>query len=100
MKLINRTIKYLLGIKRRQIAYERARSKALEETHSILSTYVALLVEEKGCFRVSASLIGKSIGKYRANVLRDGEDYIISIERESDDELDFGICEEKTDVSD
>lgn len=88
MRIIIRTIRHLLGIKRRQIAYERARSAALEETNSILSAYIALMIEDKGGVSVSAAKIGEAIGKYRARVERRGDNYLISIDRGDIDGLD------------
>lgn len=82
VKMVNKVIKHLLGIKNRQIRFERERSRAIEEANKILSAYVTLLAGRTGEVRVSRSEIGRLLGKCNAKVARSGEDYVISIDSE------------------
>ena len=81
MKLKNKIFGGLLRLKNRQLREERANSRALRETNSILSAYVASLIEEKGGVRISRDKIRASIGSYAAEVRRDGGDYVITVRR-------------------
>ena len=77
-------IRYLVGIKNRQVRAERQHSRALEESCRILSAYVALLAESRGEIRLSAKDVGRAIGDSEAIVTRVGGDYVIRIKRKSD----------------
>ena len=81
MKLTNKVVGGLLRFKNRQLKDERARSRALGETNSILSAYVASLIEERGGAKISREKIKKAIGQYVASVRVEGGDYVISINR-------------------
>ena len=48
VRMVNKIIKHLLGIKNRQLRYERERSRAIEESNKILSAYITLLSEKMG----------------------------------------------------
>lgn len=85
MKLKNKIFGGLLRLKNRQLREERANCRALRETNSILSAYVASLIEERGSVRISRDKIRASIGSYAAEVRRDGGDYVISIRRFASD---------------
>ena len=87
MKLKNKIVGGLLRMKNRQLRAEREKSRALGETNSILSAYVAALIEERGGARIAKDHIRKAIGKYTAEVLSDGADYVISVIR-SGNEMD------------
>ena len=81
VKLINKTIKHLLGIKNRQIRTERERSRAFEEANKILSAYIALLTEKYGEIKVSRAEIGRIIGHIHTSVSRSGDDYVITVDQ-------------------
>lgn len=81
MKLKNKIVGGLLRMKNRQLRAEREKSRALGETNSILSAYVASLIEERGGARIAKDQIRCAIGKYTAQVLTDGADYVISVIR-------------------
>ena len=81
MKLKNKIVGGLLKMKNRQLRAEREKSRALSETNSILSAYVASLIEERGGARIAKDQIRKAIGKYTAQVLSEGADYVISVIR-------------------
>ena len=101
MKLKNKIVGGLLRMKNRQIRAERERSRALSESNSILSAYVASLIEERGGARVSREQIKNAIGKYTAKVISDGADYVISIIREGcEDGEDLANEKEKQDRTD
>lgn len=68
----------LLRYKNRQIKLERERAILGEEVNGILATYLALLVSKKEV-RVSCDEISALLGKYRAVVEREGEDYLIKV---------------------
>lgn len=74
-------IRYLVGIKNRQIRDERQRSRALEESCRILSAYIALIAESRGEIRVSAKEVGRAIGHCDVQVSRQGGDYVIKVAR-------------------
>lgn len=82
VKMVNKVIKHLFGIKNRQIRFEREKSRAVEEANKILSAYVTLLAGRTGEVRVSRAEIGRLLGKCSARVARSGEDYVISIDSE------------------
>lgn len=82
VRIVNGMIRHLLGIKNRQVRFERERSRAIEESNRILSAYLALLLKERGEVRIDRRTIGDAIGRFSARVRCDGEDYVISIERE------------------
>lgn len=71
----------LLSLRSRQLRLERERRAALEETNSILSAYLAILIEKEECVRVPRELVRGAIGKYRATVKASGDDYLIGITR-------------------
>ena len=81
MKLKNKIVGGLLKMKNRQLRAEREKSRALDETNSILSAYVASLIEERGGARIAKDQIRSAIGKYSAQVIADGADYVISVIR-------------------
>ena len=102
MKLTNKVVGGLLRFKNRQLKDERARSRALGETNSILSAYVASLIEERGGAKISREKIKKAIGKYVASVRVEGGDYVISInscEKETEDKCFDKKCNECADGS-
>ena len=82
MRMVNKIIKHLLGIKKRQIRYERERSRAIEESNKILSAYITLLSEKMGEIRVPRAEVSRVLGKCRVRVSRSGEDYVIFVEPE------------------
>ena len=71
MKLKNKIVGGLLKMKNRQLRAEREKSRALDETNSILSAYVASLIEERGGARIAKDQIRSAIGKYSAQVIAD-----------------------------
>ena len=77
VKMINKVIRRLLGIKNRQIKSERERSRALEEANRILSAYVTLLAKKYGELRVSRAEIARLLGHSCVTVERSGKDYLI-----------------------
>ena len=81
MKLTNKLVGGLLRFKNRQLRDERAKSHALDETNSILSAYVASLIDERGGAKISREKIKNAIGKYVASVRVEGGDYVISISK-------------------
>ena len=96
MKLKNKIVGGLLRMKNRQIRAERERSRALSESNSILSAYVASLIEGRGGARIPREQIKNAIGKYTAKVISDGADYVISIIREGcENQEDPAIEKEK-----
>lgn len=102
MKLKNKIVGGLLRMKNRQIRAERDKSRALSETNSILSAYVASLIEDRNGARISKDQIRKAIGKYTAQVLSDGADYVISVIRSGNGYDGAASCEPavaKQDVS-
>ena len=102
MKLTNKIVGGLLRFKNRQLKDERTKSRALGETNSILSAYVASLIDERGGAKISREKIKNAIGKYVANVHVEGGDYVISISKsgidaygkraEMNDRADTNIC--------
>ena len=93
MKLKNKIVGGLMRMKNRQLRAERERSRALNETNSILSAYVASLIEERGGARIAKDQIRSAIGKYTAQVLSDGADYVISVIREGNQRSGVESCE-------
>lgn len=85
MKLTNKIVGGLLRFKNRQLRDERAKSRALDETNSILSAYVASLIDERGGAKISREKIKNAIGKYAASVRVEGGDYVISISKNGKD---------------
>lgn len=79
MKIKNNIFNRLIGYKNRLISLEREKNRALFETNSILSAYIAVLLDGKGSVRISRKQIRDSIGRYAAKVITDGEEYIISV---------------------
>ncbi len=69
----------ILRYRSRQLTLERERNRALEETNSILSAYLALLVDRRDGVRVPKKSVREAVGKYRATVSQDGADYVISV---------------------
>ena len=80
LKIKNNIINRLIAYKNRQISLEREKNRALCETNSILSAYVALLVDSQESARISRRKIRDSVGRYVAKVTADGDDYVISID--------------------
>ena len=68
----------LLRYKNRQIKLERERAILGEEVNRILATYLALFIS-KDEVRVSCEEISATLGKYRAVVSKEGEDYLIKV---------------------
>lgn len=81
MRLINKIFRFLFSFKNRQIRLEREKNRALEETNSILSAYLAILIEKNGDVRIPRRLVRDAIGNYRACVEVEGDDYLIKILR-------------------
>ncbi len=81
MGLTSRAFKLLISVKNRQLRLEREKNHALEETNSILSAYLAVLIEKNGEARVPRRLVRDAIGNYRACVEVLGDDYLIRILR-------------------
>lgn len=79
MGITGKIFKYLLSFKNRQLRFERDRRVALEETNSILSAYLAYLIEENGEVRIPREVIKSSIGRYKAFISVSGDDYLISV---------------------
>ena len=79
MKIKNNIFNRLIGYKNRLISLEREKNRALFETNSILSAYIAVLLDGKDSVRISRKQIRDSIGRYAAKVITDGEEYIISV---------------------
>ncbi len=79
--VVSRMVKGISRLILRRIRYEKERVSALNETNSILSAYIAYLIESKGVVTVSREAIRSSIGRYRALVEASGGDYIIKIVR-------------------
>ena len=79
MKITNKIFNRLIGFKNRQISLERERNRALGETNSILSAYVAILVDGKDTARISRKTIRDSIGRYTAEVTSVGDEYVIRV---------------------
>lgn len=70
----------------RRLRCEKERVKALAETNSILSAYIAFLIESKGTVRVPRRVIRDYIGNYSALIDASGEDYVIEVVRKGVDE--------------
>ena len=83
LRVMKGLIRYLVGVKNRQIRDERRRTCALEETLRILSAYVALLAEKSGEIRISAEEVGRAIGQCTAQVTRKDGYYLIKVDRKS-----------------
>lgn len=98
VRIVNKIIRHLVGIKNRQIRFERERSRAVEESNKILSAYIALLAKKSGEIRVSREEIGRVLGQVRAMVSRSDEDYVITIEH--DEALSFPCCVTETEDGD
>ena len=90
MRLISKLCGVSVLLKNRQLRLEREKRRALEESNSILSAYLALLIEKEGGVRVPRELIRSVIGRYRARVKVSGDDYIISVDKFSDCQLKRG----------
>ena len=82
VKIVNGMIRHLLGIKNRQVRFERERSRAIEESNRILSAYLALLMKDGDEVRIDRRAISDAIGRFSAKVRCDGENYVISLEHE------------------
>lgn len=72
-------IRNLLRYKNRLIKVERERALVQEQVNMVLSTYLALLVEARGEIRIPCAAVSASIGKYRAEIEKEGEDYLIRV---------------------
>ena len=79
--VVRRMVKGIGRLILRRLRCEKERAAALTETNSILSAYIAYLIESRGCVRVSREAIRSNIGKYRALVEASGGDYVIRIVR-------------------
>ena len=82
VKMVNKVIRCLLGIKNRQIRFERERSRAMEEANKILSAYVTFLSERYGELRVPRAEIARLLGHSNVRVSRNDDDYVIFIEND------------------
>ena len=91
LRVMKGLIRYLVGVKNRQIRDERRRTRALEESLRILSAYVALLAEKSGEIRISAEEVGRAIGQCTAQVTRKDGYYLIKVDRKGN------ICEKIAD---
>ena len=95
MKQKNKIIDGILRLKNKQINAEKEHSRALEQINSILSAYIAALIDAVGVIRVSRDKIKSAIGKYSACVSLEGSDYVITLKRngdESEAKADDEIC--------
>ena len=81
LRLKNNIFFALLKHRTRQLRFERANSRALEEANKIISAYLAFFIGERGSVRVPRSKIREYIGKYRADIVSEGSDYVIKILR-------------------
>lgn len=79
VKLTNKIFRFLLALRGRQLRLEREKIRAIEETDRILSAYLAILIEKNGMVRVSRAEVREIMGKYRATVAVDGDDYVIRV---------------------
>lgn len=73
----------------RRIRCEKERVAALTETNSILSAYIAFLIESKDSVRVPRRVIRDYIGNYSALIEVSGEDYVIKVVSRDGD----AVCE-------
>ncbi len=81
VKIINKIFTYLVKMKNKQLNVERLKICALEQTNSILSAYISIFIDEQGEVRIPKMQIKEAIGRYSANVVLDGSDYVIRVEK-------------------
>ena len=93
VKMINKVIRRLLGIKNRQIKSERERSRALEEANRILSAYVTLLAKKYGELRISRAEIARLLGHSFVAFERSDDDYLIRTKADESVEHHFEASE-------
>ncbi len=79
-----KAIKGILKRKNAIIRAERERLEGAEWSNRILSAYIALL-SQGGELKVKRKDVGDILGKYRAEVSRDDEYYIISLNKTCSD---------------
>lgn len=84
MKIKNRLFLALIARKNRQIRLERERCRALEQTNTVLSAYVGLLVARCGGVAIPKSLVSKALGCYKLSVSTQGDCYTVSVQCDSD----------------
>ncbi len=77
-----RVLRFLLRHKNAQIVKERERCKASACENSIISAYLAILLEKQGEVRIPKETVSEMIGSYRAYVGEIGDDYVIKLKRE------------------
>ena len=77
-----RSVESIIRAKNREIRSERERIQALEITNTIISAYLAILVERAaGEVRISKKAVSEALGSFSTSARSEGEDYIISVER-------------------
>ncbi len=73
---------HLIGYRNKQLRDARKECRMRKEENSVLSAYLAILLEERGEIRVPRETVAEMIGHYRAAVSRVGDDYKISLHTE------------------
>ena len=76
-----RSAEEILRLKNKEIRSERERNQALEITNTIISAYLAVLVERLGSVRIPKSQISAALGSYVTTASADGDDYVITVQK-------------------
>ena len=77
------SVEEIVRLKNKEIRSERERNQALEITNTIISAYLAVLVERLGSVRIPKSQISAALGGYVTTASADGDDYVITVQRSS-----------------
>jgi len=76
-----RFIRSIMLRKNRQIMLAREMAQAQESMNVILSAYIAILADERGTVIISKSRVSEALGKYRVSAHSEGDNYVISVDR-------------------
>ena len=81
-------------LRNKQLNESRMRVRALEETNSILSSYLGLLITRCGSISMPKNLVSEGIGNFEITVTLDGDNYLIKATTNSE-----GILARATDIA-
>ena len=96
-----KSVESIIRAKNRELRAEREKVQALEITNTIISAYLSLLVEKVGSVRISKKAVSLALGNFITNARAEGDDYIITVERSTNESglgvsgTEDGISEER-----
>ena len=82
-----KTFKFIRSIllrKNRQIKAVREIAAAQESMNVILSAYIAILADKKGTVTIPKCEVSEALGKYRVSAHSEGDNYVITVEKDGD----------------